>query len=262
MDPYLEDTNLWPDVHNSLINTIRDQIQVAIVPRYRAVITPYVTFESIEVAPVRMVVPDVAVVEKNPLVESSSTAVTIAPPPLTLPTVMEVPTEYARIEIRTLRDQVLVTVIELLSPANKRPGVDGAEAYHKKRQELLHSTANILEIDLLRGGKRPQVARTLPDAPYFIFLSRAQRRSFVDIWPLSLREAMVPVPVPLLPPDPDVPLDLGQAIHDVYRRARYDLEIDYRQTPPLPALFDDDAVWLDTHLRECGLRPVDNLPNA
>ena len=223
-------------------------------------ITPYVTFESIEVAPVHMVVPDVAVVDKSPSAESSSA--TIAPPPLTLPTVMEVPTEYARIEIRTMLDHILVTVIELLSPANKRPGVDGADTYHKKRQELLRSTVNILEIDLLRGGKRPQVAHNLPDAPYFVFLSRAHRRSFVDVWPLSLREAIVPVPVPLLPPDPDVPLDLGRVIHDVYRRARYDLEIDYRQTPPLPALSDDDTVWLDTHLRECGLRSVDDSSDA
>lgn len=169
MDPYLEDTSLWPDVHHSLINGIRDQIQAVIVPRYRAVISPYLTFEMVEFTHRAVDASGVAVIDNSPSVESSSTAVTIAPPPLTLPTVMEVPTEYARIEIRTMRDQVLVTVIELLSPANKRPGVDGADAYHKKRQELLHSTVNILEIDLLRGGKRPQVAYNLQMPPILFF---------------------------------------------------------------------------------------------
>ena len=86
-----------------------------------------------------------------------------------------------------MRDQVLVTAIELLSPANKRPGADGAEAYEKKRQELFASTAHLLELDLLRAGRRPQVARPLPEAPYFIFLSRMQRRPNIEIWPLSLR---------------------------------------------------------------------------
>ncbi len=254
MDPYLEAPSLWPDVHHQLITTIRDQIQAQLLPGYRAVITPYVAFESIEIAPVRRAVPDIAIVERDALAVSRGGGAALAEAPLTLPALMTVPVEYARIEIRTVRDQVLVTAIELLSPANKRPGADGAEAYEKKRQELFASTAHLLELDLLRAGRRPQVARPLPEAPYFIFLSRMQRRPNIEIWPLSLREPIRPVPVPLRHPDPPVALDLGAAIHEAYRRARYDLEIDYREPPPPPELGPEDAAWLDAHLRARGLR--------
>jgi hypothetical protein len=59
---------------------------------------------------------------------------------------------------------------------------------------------------------------------------------------------------PLHHPDPPIALDLGAAIHDAYRRARYDLEIDYREPPPPPELAPADAAWLDAHLRARGLR--------
>jgi PIN domain nuclease of toxin-antitoxin system len=196
----------------------------------------------------------VAIVERDLLRESRGGAAVIEEAPLTLPASMQVPVEYARIEIRTARDQILVTAIELLSPANKRPGADGAEAYEQKRQEIFFSTAHLLEIDLLRNGRRPQIARPLPDAPYFIFLSRMQRRPQIEIWPLSLRAPIKPVPVPLRHPDPPVALDLTEAIRTAYQRARYDLEIDYSQPPPPPDLSSDDASWLDGFLRERGLR--------
>lgn len=263
MNPYLEEPSMWPDVHNSLITEIRNQIQNALAPKYRAVITPYTAFESIEIAPVRAVLPDVGVLETPPprsapsdiaVATAVAPAVAIEAAPLTLPALMEVPVEYARIEIRTVRDSILVTAIELLSPANKRPTRTGAEAYESKRQELFRSRAHLLELDLLRGGVRPQVARPLPDASYFIFLSRVERRPYLEIWPLSLRLPIKPVPIPLRPPDPPVPLDLGAAIHATYRRARYDLAIDYTQAPPAPLLTPEDSLWLDQHLRAMGLR--------
>jgi hypothetical protein len=254
MNPYLEQPGMWPDVHNRLIVAICDQIQAHIAPNYRAVITPYVVFESIEIAPVRAAIPDVGVLERDVSQTGATTGVVSEAAPLTLPAVMEVPTEYTRIEIRTVRDHVLVTAIELLSPANKRPGADGADAYEKKRQEIFRSTAHLLEIDLLRNGKRPPVARPLPEAPYFLFLSRVQRRPYIEIWPLLLREPIKPVPIPLRHPDPAVPLDLGAAIHETYQRARYDLDIDYRADPPPPALSPDDAAWLDEHLKAAGMR--------
>jgi hypothetical protein len=98
------------------------------------------------------------------------------------------------------------------------------------------------------------VARPLPASPYFIFLSRVERRPNIEIWPLSLRAAIKAVPVPLRYPDPLVALDLGAALHEAYGRARYDLEIDYCEPPPAPDLTADDAAWLDGYLRERGLR--------
>lgn len=255
MDPYLEAPSLWPDVHHRLITVLCDQIQAQLDPRYTAVITPYVAFESLEIAPVRLAaVPDIGVLEHDAPTASGAT-VAIAPAPLITTAVMEVPTRYARLEVRTVGDETLITAIELLSPANKRPGADGADAYERKRQELFRSEAHLLEIDLLRGGKRPQVAGQLPDYPYFVLLSRAERRPRIEVWPLTLRDPIPGVAVPLRRPDPDVALDLTAALRQIYRNARYERRIDYQAAPPPPAFAPEDAAWLDAHLRERGLRP-------
>jgi hypothetical protein len=222
-------------------------------PRYTAIITPYVAFESIDIAPIRLAVPDVGIIHRDVPATTGGTAA-LAPAPLTGTVAMEVPTRYARVEIRTVDDETLVTAIELLSPVNKRSGADGADAYERKRQEVFRSEAHLLEIDLLRGGRRPQLLTALPETPYFIFLSRAERRPQIDIWPLTLRDPIGPVPVPLRRPDADVVLDVGRAIRQIYMSARYERRIDYRAAPPPPPLKAEDAAWLDAHLRACGLR--------
>jgi hypothetical protein len=43
-----------------------------------------------------------------------------------------------------------------------------------------------------------------------------------------------PIPLPLLPPDTDVVLDLPAALTAIYEEAAYDLSIDYSQSPPPP----------------------------
>jgi hypothetical protein len=76
----------------------------------------------------------------------------------------------------------------------------------------------------------------------------------VGIWPCSLHQPLPTVPVPLRHPDPDVALPLTQILHQVYRNARYDLQVNYRNAPPAPDLGEADAVWLDAFLRERGVR--------
>lgn len=251
MDPFLEQPNMWSDVHNSLMFALRDQIQPLLSPRYAAVLTPYVAYEAIDIAATRRFVPDVGVLEQHREAHEQA-AVGIAPAPLT--GLIEVATRYHRIEILTVGEEQLVTVIELLSPVNKRPGADAADAYEHKRREVLQSAVHLLEIDLLRGGRRPALVTPLPDAAYFIVLSRVERRPQVEIWPVSLHEAIPIVAVPLREGDADVPLDLTQAVQRIYASARYDLRIDYTQPPPPPALSPEDAAWLDEHLKVAGVR--------
>lgn len=254
MDPYLEQPTMWPDVHLRLIAASCDAIQAQLAPGYIAVITPYVTLESIEISPTRQVfLPDIGVLH-NDAPASSSPPVAIAEPPLTVPVPLNIPTRYARIEIRSVTHETLITSIELLSPANKRPGAEGADAYEAKRQEIFQSGVHLLEIDLLRGGMRPRLAQALPTAPYFVLLSRSYRRPLVDVWPVALRDALPVVPVPLAYPDPDVALDLNRILHQVYQNARYERRVDYQADPPPPALSPEDATWLDTHLKAAGVR--------
>ena len=54
--------------------------------------------------------------------------------------------------------------------------------------------------------------RPVPEAPYYVTLSRANHRPFVEVWPLQLQDPLPILPVPLLEPDADAPLDLGAAI--------------------------------------------------
>ena len=77
------------------------------------------------------------------------------------------------VEIRGDADRRVVTAVELLSPTNK---VDpGRELLATKRRSWLASEAHLLEIDLLRAGRRFPTARALPAAPDFVILSRAAR---------------------------------------------------------------------------------------
>jgi hypothetical protein len=154
--------------------------------------------------------------------------------------------------IRTVEGDTLVTAVAILSFANKRPGPTTYLTYRRKRRALLASAAHLLEIDLLRAGERPPLAEPLPEAPYFIIRSRAERRPVAEVWPLHLQEPLPILPVPLLPPDPDVPLDLGRALATLYDRSGYDRRIDYTQRPPAPILSVEDGAWLEAHLRTVG----------
>jgi Protein of unknown function (DUF4058) len=62
------------------------------------------------------------------------------------------------------------------------------------------------------------------------------------------------IPIPLLSPDPPVPLELGQALRTAYERARYDPWVDYRQ-PPVPPLSPADAAWAEALPGSPGGRP-------
>jgi hypothetical protein len=78
----------------------------------------------------------------------------------------------------------------------------------EKRTRVLLSTAHPMEIDLLRDGRRVPRREPLPPSPYFIFLSQYQKRPITDIWEVALDQPLPVVPIPLLPDDNEVPLDL------------------------------------------------------
>ncbi|RIK16069.1 MAG: hypothetical protein DCC52_18025 [Chloroflexi bacterium] len=151
------------------------------------------------------------------------------------------------VEIRDVAQRRLVTVIELLSPGNKRG--KGWEQYNAKRAKLLGTRTHLVEIDLLRAGKRIQLIGKLPDAPYFVFLSRAERRPRTLVYPLGLRDKLPKIPIPLLPPDPDVVLDLQAAVDACFKLVRYERLLDYTQPPPPPELNQADAQWIQEKIR-------------
>ena len=253
MNPYLEHPNIWEDFHANIAMEIQSQLSPNLRPRYFAALVPRVTYEEVLIEEKHSIKPDVSVYQVSNLPWGGE-AMAIASAPVTAEVALELPVKQYTVEIHQTETGLLVTAIEILSPVNKRPTHEAFEDYQRKRRDLLRSGAHLMEIDLLRGGQRPPLVTPRPEAPYFVMLSRVERRPKVDLWPLRLQDPVPSLPVPLKAPDPDVPLDLGQAIQTIYDRASYDLRIDYRQPPPRPDLSSDDAAWLETHLQSAGVR--------
>ncbi|MBM4088652.1 MAG: DUF4058 family protein [Planctomycetes bacterium] len=252
MDPYLEDARIWEDFHASLAAEIRDQLAPSLRPRYVAALAVRVTYDEVVVRwrQSHSIKPDGSVLRAEDRPSGGvAIAPAIAPAPLVGMVAPQIALRLYGVEVRRVEDDLLVTAIEILSPVNKRPGHEAFESYHRKRGGLLRSAAHLMEIDLLRAGRRWALLTPLPAAPYFTFLSRADKRPQVEIWPLRFQEPIPVLPVPLLEPDPDVPLDLGRAIRAIYDRAGYDLRIDYRQPVPSPELVSEDAEWVATLLQ-------------
>ncbi len=234
---------------------IQAQLAPLIRPRYYADQEPRFVYDTgLDIVTKHQALPDVSVVEHPRPTPLAHSAVAIAPAPLQVLITTDLLEKLISVVIRTVEDDTLVTAIEILSFTNKRPGHAAYLTYRRKRQALLESTAHLLEIDLLRAGERLPLAEPLPEAPYFIILSRAERRPIAEVWPLPLQEPLPILPVPLLPPDPDVPLDLGRALATIYDRSRYDLRIDYTQHPPAPGLSAEERTWLEAYLRTAGKR--------
>lgn len=151
----------------------------------------------------------------------------------------------------------VITVIEVLSPTNKKPGA-GQRMYLSKQQELRDGGVSLVEIDLLRGGERvlsvrPEMLPPSHRTPYQICIRRAADPDFVDVYRIALRERLPAIPIPLRQSDSDLPLDLQPLLEHIYQKGRYGSIIDYRSDPE-PPLDGDDARWADQLLRNKGRR--------
>jgi hypothetical protein len=246
MDPYLEAPTLWPDAHSSLMTIFREQLTPLLVPKYVAELNTQIVIDNFGDIPpeTESALPDVTITQPRMLKESGGVALGVAAPPLRLRVPMSIPTRLVTIYIRQRENEKLVTVIELLSPVNKRPG-DGRQAYLEKRNTFLHTPVSLVEIDLLRKWPRMPLEGKLPASDYLAVVCNMYERPECSVWPLSLRQPLPKLPIPLLRPDPPVELDIAQALQTAYERARYDLRIDY-QAPCDPPLAPADAEWAAT----------------
>ena len=243
MDPYLEGSE-WGTFHVEFSVEIRRQLSPKVRPKYHVLtMRRFITDvpEAIVVAR-RDVYPDAAVVKESPAVWQDD-----VPAPVQIATVMPTEIPHYVVEIRTAESRELVTTIEVLSPANKRG--QGYADFLEKRALILQSDVHLIEIDLLRQGRRVPMQEPLPEAPYYVFLSRAERRPILDVWPIQLTVRLPTVPVPLLTGDEDVWLDLQLAFDTVYDSVGYRDLLDYRRLAEIP-LAGEAAEWAASFLRE------------
>ncbi|MBI1913764.1 MAG: DUF4058 family protein [Planctomycetes bacterium] len=129
MDPYLE--SHWRDVHASLIIYIRDALQDALPAELRARVEERVVLEGPEGLG-HPLFPDLRVIESRPQRQGGAIAVVklAASEAILVDAVREPLTEgYIEIIDASSGNRV-VTIIEVLSPANKLPG-DGRQEYQR-----------------------------------------------------------------------------------------------------------------------------------
>jgi hypothetical protein len=270
MDPYLEHPALWPGVHNRLIAALDEDLSTRLPAEYLVSVEERVYI--VEVPEVQFVGrPDLLVAAAPETQHGSATLVAIptetagtgsaggAGGAVLLEAEVPVPDTIREtyLEIRDAATGDVVTVVALLSPANKRPGA-GRSEYQAKRLRTLGTLTNLVEIDLLRGGEPlPVRLRDAPDAPppgdYRILIARADRRPAADLHAFGLRDAIPAFALPLRARTAGIRIELRGLLDTVYDRSRYAQRIDYR-TPPVPPLDVENAAWADALLREKGLR--------
>jgi len=253
MNPFLEDPEFWSAVHNRLIVSIADDLVDHLSEKYRVEIEKRTYFSNDDES-LLVGIPDVSVVtgrvEATPPTTQSS--LSVLPEKVTIPILEEVNERY--LEIREVATGTVVTVLEILSPKNKRAG-EGRLAYERKRNQVLASATNLVEIDLLRGGKPFPILRSLAEpiasqhlGDYRILICRGNDRPRGDLYAFGLRQPIPTIPIPIVPGEAEPILDLQSLLHRVYDKGRYQLAIDY--TSPLqPKLSEVDREWVETLLR-------------
>jgi len=191
LDPYLEMN--WGDVHTSIIaaavatlnGILPDDLVARAEERLAVVSNPCEDLDEQRVqAGVRISQLDDEHEEQGEL------AVAATAGGVARPVILQALTEpgvQRYVEIQDARGGQTVTVIELLSPSNKRGR--GMDEYVRKRSELFSADVHVVEIDLVRKGNWRQLL--LPYAipgryhtPYRVIVWRAGDRGRVELYPI------------------------------------------------------------------------------
>ena len=146
------------------------------------------------------------------------------------------PIRHFLVEVRdSSKGHALVTLIEIVSPSNKRPGPD-REAYEAKHYKIVASDSSLIEIDLLRAGRRVVGGPLLGGATRY------------QLFSVRLEERLPCIPVPLRQHEDEVQLDLQFAFQQVYDGGPYARGVvDYSQPPDLPVR-PELAEWMTARL--------------
>ncbi|BAZ32641.1 hypothetical protein NIES4074_51470 [Cylindrospermum sp. NIES-4074] len=230
MNPYLEHPELFPGLHHWLIIEIARFLSPQLRPKYRVAVE------------VRM----------YETIDENSFVTVGAPQPVKVKVPMPLTIKEGYLEVKEVGTQELITTIEILSPTNKRQG-KGRQIYEKKREQVLASLSNLVEIDLLRKGEFMPMTGENIQSHYRLLVCRSNRHPIADLYAFNLQDVIPAFPLPLRSGDSEPVINLQVLLNQVYNIYDYDLVVDYSQEA-VPALSAADAVWADALLREKGLR--------
>jgi hypothetical protein len=234
MDPFIE-SQRFDKFHSVYLVTLADLLVPLVRPKYVVDVERYVFLSAEDEE--RLYKPEVSISqapgEPHPA-GGVGTVATLEPRMLSIP----LPDEEGQtfLTVRTASDRKVVTMIELLSPVNK-DATGGQRAYLSKRANYLRTLANLVEIDLLRGGTRLPSKPPLTEGDYFAYVIRHGDSAHVAGYAWNLQDHLPTIPIPLWERDADVGLDLQKAFDVTYERRGYDYILDYTApiAPPLPA---------------------------
>jgi hypothetical protein len=220
MNPTFEQPTVWSDFHAEFLLALRRQLVPRIAPHYIVQLDEHIDIHDLPLEPRRLTGrADLAVARQE-----HAPAGTAALGLLEASAEVELPAQdidrVGYLEVRDREGRELVTVIELLSPSNKRPG-DDREQYLAKRRRILRSPEYLVEMDLLRSGP-PLPAEGRPAFNYSVLVRRARRRPTAAFWPIRLRDPFPKVPIPLRPPDEGAAIDLQDVLHHAHDGPGYE----------------------------------------
>jgi hypothetical protein len=220
MDPYLEDEGLWTAFHHQLITSLYQVLLPGLVDRYRARVVQrlYAT--------------------EQPLFTS----------------VLREEHQEEYIEVRQRVDGRLITLVDVVSPANKNTE-RGRQAYLEKRAEGKGQGASLVEIDLVLQGK-PMLDYSregLPDWDYAVTVTRSTQPDRFEIYTATLQKKLPRFRLPLAGDDRDTVVDLATTFTRSYDQGGFAGKIDYKRDPSTP-LSEEDRKWLQEYLRQQKLR--------
>jgi hypothetical protein len=258
MDPYMENPEIFPDVHDSLITYLREQLQASLPAPYFAALGRRIWIEFSR----RSIGPDVQVrrgsssVARRPEVGG----VALATSPTARPVAVKVAHDEFReplveIYVQGGREKRLVTSIEVLSVTNKTPGERGRDLYKRKQDELLSSKVHLVEIDLLRGGEHTTAVpidlavEECGHIDYHVSVHRFDEMETFFVYPIRLEDRLPVISIPLLPGDPEASIDLQAVFDRCYDAGPHLREISYGEDAVIPPLPPSQAAWADQLVR-------------
>lgn len=254
-DPYLEHPDFWPEVHSRLIVALADALVPQVRPKYEVAIEKRIY----EINPsngdnsLLVGVPDLAVKRQSSNINQSPFQIALAvasspvqPMRVTVPIPEKIKQNY--LEVRDRGTGLVVTVVEILSPVNKRPG-EGRESYLQKRQRILGSLTNLVEIDLIRSFQKMPILGNNIESDYRVLISRHSHRPEAELYAFNLKDSLPIFYLPLRSEDSEPIVNLQQLFTEIYDKAGYDYRIDYT-SEILPPLSEQDRVWVQELLEK------------
>jgi hypothetical protein len=244
MDPYIESSGIWGDFHGSMLAAIRADLNARLPTGYSASLELYVWAEDEETGRKKRSRELDVFVREDPYsgTRASSSATIEAPESITLPALKRKKRRHLRVVEQ--RSRRIVTVVELLNPANKNPGDDRLH-YLEKRSEYFASGVSFVEIDLLRSGRRPPFGKQSPFIPdYYVLVCRSWEYPQAGFWSIGLRTKLPDIPIPVSEDIEDTTLRLQSCFERAYEEGRYATALSYEE-PLKPKPRAEDRAWIE-----------------